>query len=557
MEYLIPTQWSISKLMGYFEQGQIAIPEIQRDVVWSSDQVKQLVDSIYHNFPCGSLILWEPRLRDDKLMREIIRPERLEYYHNQLPKYFLIDGQQRVTALASVMLERGFLKKVEPEIEDDLASLYVYLKRFPKEIEAATDGEPYKFPWVLINNVFSGSIKDSSEYKDKLSAGQKSDIDRYVQGFRDYTFPVQIIQERDYPTVGKIFSLVNSQGTQLTGAEIHMASIIPHWRGISKEFRSYRRDLRRSGYDLDLTFLMRAITVIACDVPQIKKLADKVSQKNLSKAQLNRLWSESKLAINKVIKTLRKELFLDKTKFFLSKNALVPLVYYAAKSHKRHLDRRAMMKYFLVSQLGGHYSGAGETVLRRDLRYLSEPNIPPKQGLRDLLDFADKEARQEYRGLKISYKHVAGVPSKNVMLLLMYIVMRGKNATDFGPADAQPLNQIPSPKLQLHHIFPFDFMMNDKKAMLYKKKKGLTLRKYREEVNDIANITFLSQEKNVQIGNVSPWQYLDNETTKEIRKAHFIPEDKDLWTPDNFEKFLDQRRSMLAEAMNSLMRTLR
>jgi hypothetical protein len=92
MGVLIPTQLSVSELMDDFFKGRIAIPEIQRDVVWDSDQVKELFDSIYQIYPCGSLIFWEPRLRDGKLMREIIRPEMLAYYKNRLPKYFLIVG---------------------------------------------------------------------------------------------------------------------------------------------------------------------------------------------------------------------------------------------------------------------------------------------------------------------------------------------------------------------------------------------------------------------------------------------------------------------------------
>lgn len=555
MEYLLTTQWSVSELMEDFFQGRIAIPEIQRDLVWSSDQVKDLVDSIYHNYPCGSLILWQPRIRDSKLMREIVRPERLDYYDGQLPKYFLIDGQQRITALASVILEPGFLKKIEPEIENDLASLYVNLKRFPKEVQAASDGEPYKFPWVPMNDVFNGRFKEVAD-ANKLSAEQKRPIERDVQRIRDYKFPVQIIEERNYATVGKIFTLVNSQGTQLTGAEIHVASIIPYWRGISAEFRKYRRDLRKEGYDLDLTFLMRSITVLACDVPQIKKLADKVSRGDLKDGQLNRLWSESKRAMDLVIRTLRDGLYLDKTKLFASKNALVPLVYYAAKVRGKRIDRKAIMKYFLVSQLGGHYSGAGETVLRRDLRYLSEPDTRPTDGLRELLRVATGEAKQEYRGLKISHKQVNGVPSKNVILLLMYIIMRKKGAIDFGLSEKLALDLIPSDRLQFHHIFPFDFMMKDVKAQQYLEKRGLSAWEFRDEVNDVANITFLSQKKNVDIGNVSPWQYLNNETNKEMRKAHFIPEDKELWKPENFDKFLDRRRRMLAKAMNSLLKSL-
>ena len=240
MELLISTQWSVNTLVDHFEKGMIAIPEIQRDVVWSSDQIKDLLDSIDHNFPCGSLIVWEPRLKDEKLMREIIRPERLKFYKNRLPKYFLIDGQQRVTALASVLLRQGFLKSIEPEIEDQLSSLYVDVTRFPAEIVAGADGEVEKFPWVPMNDLFTGALKDRSAYKRSLSAEQRGKIDSYVQNIRNYQFPVQIIQERGYAEVGQIFSRVNSLGTQLTGAEIHLASIVPYWKGISAEFRRYR-----------------------------------------------------------------------------------------------------------------------------------------------------------------------------------------------------------------------------------------------------------------------------------------------------------------------------
>jgi hypothetical protein len=210
------TQMSVSGLMDYFAKGRIAVPEIQRDVVWSSDQVKELLDSISREYPCGSLILWEPRLSDKKLVKEIIRPERLEFYKGVLPKYFVIDGQQRLTALASVMLQRDFLRKLELEISEDIFSLYVNLRNFPKDIQAASDGEAYKFPWCFLNEVFGAGIKESPDY-DRLSKDVKKKIDQYIQRIRDYQFPVQIIQESNYPTVGKIFARVNSQGTQLTG----------------------------------------------------------------------------------------------------------------------------------------------------------------------------------------------------------------------------------------------------------------------------------------------------------------------------------------------------
>jgi hypothetical protein len=72
-----------------------------------------------------------------------------------VPKYFLVDGQQRVTALASVMLERDFLKRLEPEIEEQLPPLYANVKRFPNEIESGYD----KYPWVLMNDVFNRTLR--------------------------------------------------------------------------------------------------------------------------------------------------------------------------------------------------------------------------------------------------------------------------------------------------------------------------------------------------------------------------------------------------------------
>jgi hypothetical protein len=314
-------------------------------------------------------------------------------------------------------------------------------------------------------------------------------------------------------------------------------------------------NLRKSGYDLDLTFLMRAITVIACNVPQIKRLADRVADNKISRAELDSAWSKGKRAIDSVLDTLRQGLFLDKTKYFTSKNALVPLVYYTARLSNKQTNRNAMMKYFIVSQLGGHYSAAGETVLRRDLRYMSEPNVAPIKGLHDLLTVAVREAKQEYRGLKIGKKQIAGLPSKNVMLLLMYVIMRKKNATDFG-SDAPALDQLTAEQLQLHHIFPFDFMMKDAKAKEYQTRNSLSLSEFREQVNDIANLTFISQVRNASIGNAAPWEYLPNETTREMRKAHFIPENRDIWKPENFDKFLDQRRTMMSQAMNSLIKSL-
>jgi len=557
MDTLITTQRSVSSLIQDFGEGNIGIPEIQRDVVWDSEQVKGLVDSINQGYPCGSLILWEPRERDAGLVRSMLRPERLQQFQNRLPQYFLLDGQQRLTSLASVLLERSILRKVLAELEEEMPYLYGNLRRFPKEIEATTDGGGYKFPWVSLNRLFDGSVKDDPDYKTHLSQTQRAAVDSFTQRIRDYQFPIQIVRGRDYPTVGEIFARVNSLGTQLTGAEIHLARIVPHWKGITSKFRKYRHDLGQADYDLDLTFLMRAITVIECGVPQIKKLAAKVSQGDLTKDHLDRTWKKVMRATDTIIRVLQQEMGLDKMKFFTSKNVLVPLVYYAAMEKQKKsktLATKSILRFFLLSQLSEHYGGAGETVLRRDLRHLTEPDTTPRQGLESLADSVEREARQYYRGLKVKPDDIWGVPSKNVILLMMYIVMRQQGATDFGLDSPRCLSEIHSGETQLHHIFPFNFMMADKDAK--RLAESYKPSEFRSEVNDIANLTFVSQARNAAIGDIPPWQYLETETTKATRKAHFIPEDRELWRTENFREFLAERRKLLAQAMNALLKSL-
>jgi hypothetical protein len=118
------------------------------------------------------------------------------------------------------------------------------------------------------------------------------------------------------------------------------------------------------------------------------------------------------------------------------------------------------------------------------------------------------------------------------------------------------LDEIAPKDMQLHHIFPFNFMTTDKAAQKLSKDSEFTPAEFRTEVNDIANLTFLGREKNAAIADIPPWQYLPNETTKQMRRAHFIPEDPELWKLSSFSEFLAARRQLIAKAMTSLIKSL-
>ena len=60
---------TIDNVIGYINNGQISIPEIQRPFVWDGTKIRDLIDSLYNGFPVGYLIVWQnPSMKDRKGM---------------------------------------------------------------------------------------------------------------------------------------------------------------------------------------------------------------------------------------------------------------------------------------------------------------------------------------------------------------------------------------------------------------------------------------------------------------------------------------------------------
>ena len=79
----ILNQPDVEQILNWIKSGEIAIPEIQRPFVWSSTQVRNLLDSLYQGYPVGYIVSWKSsniRLKDGSLSEG---------------QKILIDGQQR------------------------------------------------------------------------------------------------------------------------------------------------------------------------------------------------------------------------------------------------------------------------------------------------------------------------------------------------------------------------------------------------------------------------------------------------------------------------------
>ena len=49
----------ISELLDEIRKHDLVLPEFQREYVWSLEQAKQLLVSLYRQYPVGGLLFWK------------------------------------------------------------------------------------------------------------------------------------------------------------------------------------------------------------------------------------------------------------------------------------------------------------------------------------------------------------------------------------------------------------------------------------------------------------------------------------------------------------------
>ena len=88
---------TVNQLIEKIDSGELGLPELQRPFIWTDTKVRNLFDSMMHGYPIGYLMLWEcPTLEKKKTIGT-------EGHAYDAPKQVIIDGQQRLTSLYSVM----------------------------------------------------------------------------------------------------------------------------------------------------------------------------------------------------------------------------------------------------------------------------------------------------------------------------------------------------------------------------------------------------------------------------------------------------------------------
>ena len=101
---IAPSSLKIQKIMQKIESGEIKVPAFQRGFVWKQDQVIDILDSIYKDYPVGSILLWnsQERLRSTRNIGGFLIPETEPEY----PVNYVLDGQQRLSSIYAVFCKK-------------------------------------------------------------------------------------------------------------------------------------------------------------------------------------------------------------------------------------------------------------------------------------------------------------------------------------------------------------------------------------------------------------------------------------------------------------------
>src|SRR5690606_8589748 len=73
-------------------------PRFQRTFVWERSRIQSLLDSMYREYPIGTIFLWKAPPQYNHMLRSVEYLEQPPLEENQ-SYTFILDGQQRLTSL--------------------------------------------------------------------------------------------------------------------------------------------------------------------------------------------------------------------------------------------------------------------------------------------------------------------------------------------------------------------------------------------------------------------------------------------------------------------------
>jgi hypothetical protein len=560
----------ISTLVDMYKRSELRLPEIQRHYVWRATRVRDLMDSLYRGYPSGSILMWET---DEPVpTRESAIAQSATAFAG---RKLLLDGQQRLTSLTAVLngepvKVRGRKRPIDilfnldhpegppsevVEVEGDEESPLTPDDEVTDEDEEdGTEGLQDRLNrrtfvvasralaqlpnWVSVSQVFNSESNTAMLKKAGITSLEDPKRERYearlarLRQIRNYHYVVHVLERAmSYEEVTEIFVRVNSLGAKLRSSDLALAQMTSRWPNLLSELEEFQEECERSWFTLDLGQLVRAIVVFATKQCLFRGVG------TTPIATLKTGWEEAKEGLRFAINFLRSNAGVEDESLLSSPMFIHTLAAVASVKGNRlsQDEQRHLLHWLLIANSRGRYSrGSTESLLNEDL------SIVFKSGdLSLLLD----PVRQQFGRLHVESNDLVGRGAGSPLFSLAYLALKDAGARDwYSGLELSLTHQGRLHFIQWHHIFP--------KSLL--KPAGYET----GEINEIANMAFISGQTNRRISNKAPSSYLPGIIGEQgigTLEAQRVPTDQGIWEIDNFREFLKARREALATCMNSFI----
>ncbi|MCY3951439.1 MAG: DUF262 domain-containing protein [bacterium] len=563
-------------LVEDIDRGRIALPDIQRPFVWKPVQVRDLFDSMYRGFPVGTLMFWETGAEAG--IRQIGGGD-----GDGVPRLLIVDGQQRLTSLYSVLQGKPVLdarfkqKRIKIAFRPEDESFEVSdaaIRRDPEYIADVTAlwGDRYRsvvreFLARLAAHRQAGSELPEPNW-DALHDRLEDRIDR-VRDLRDFQFQaLELTGNADEEQVADIFVRANSKGVQLKQADFILTLMSVHWEKGRVQIEQFCRDAvapagsgaspRNPFIDPKPDQMLRVAVGLAFRRARLEHVYRLLLGKDLrtgdvSAQRRTEQFERLQGALDQVLDLGNWHEFLKclthagfrSGQMVISESAvLFSYLLWLIGRCDFGLDRRrlrgVMSRWFFMAHTTGRYTGATEGLVEGDLRRLEAAASDGESFCAELDRIIRATFTRDY--WEISLPERLDTSSSRSPVLSAYLA-----ALNLLDAEAllsnlrirdlsDPLRAAPR-SLERHHLFP--------KAHLAA--KGITRL---QETNAIANMAFLDWPDNAAVGPEDPRAYwpamsaaMDPARLERQMYWHALPVG---WEQLDYPTFLARRRRLLA-----------
>ncbi len=525
----------IADILNNIDSEALALPVFQRGYVWKRRQVKDLMNSLYSGYPIGSLLTWTTRA-------EQVEVRGSDRVRTSGAIELLLDGQQRVTSLY------GLVRGKPPAFFDGDAKAFtdLYFNLESEEFDFFAPARMRNNPlWVSVTHLFESGIDwlnqltTNPDHSENLALylqrGSK------VQQIQDKDLHIDPITGEDKTTdiVVDIFNRVNSGGTKLSTGDLAMARIGAHWPEVRTEMQRRLAKWESSGFGpngANLDWLLRCMNAVVNENSEFERLVPEDHGIEPIRDSLQ----QTERAVDNLLEAMRSHLYMDVDRVYNSKASFPVMVKYLVDNGGRLSDQTdvaRLLHWYISVAIWGRFSGPVETVINQDLAALKTTE-PIDNLLRNLRQSqGDREVTHE--NFDLNYTRARFYP-------LLYIMSRIQDARDWCSGNRLRNHSLGDhTNLELHHIFP--------KA--YLRRNGISSK----DANNLGNIAFLTKECNLRISSTAPIEYLPEVASDwpGALESQWIPMDRELWKIENYHRFLDARRRLLADAANKMLASLR